>query len=116
VCRKNRERLFFVCWDKEQCAAEDFKFPVGLDKNLKSLFDVKELDKVVATKVGDILEPDDTIPEKMTISDKLWIGHQLRKERNRANGKGFGYSLSRKMRFMQYHLGPLLERWKRNLN
>lgn len=90
---QNRERLFFVCWDKEQCAAEDFKFPVGLDKNLKSLFDVKELDKVVATKVGDILEPDDTIPEKMTISDKLWLGHQLRKKRNRANGKGFGYSL-----------------------
>ena len=90
---QNRERLFFVCWDKEQCAAEDFKFPVGLDKDLKSFFDVKELDKAVATKVGDILEPDDTIPEKMTISDKLWIGHQLRKERNRANGKGFGYSL-----------------------
>ena len=90
---QNRERLFFVCWDKEQCAAEDFKFPVGLDKDLKSLFDVKELDKVVATKVGDILEPDDTIPEKMTISDKLWLGHQLRKKRNRANGKGFGYSL-----------------------
>jgi len=90
---QNRERLFFVCWDKEQCAAEDFKFPVGLDKDLKSFFDVKELDKAVATKVGDILEPDDTIPEKMTISDKLWLGHQLRKKRNRANGKGFGYSL-----------------------
>ena len=23
----------------------------------------------------------------------MWIGHQKRKERNRANGKGFGYSL-----------------------
>ena len=90
---QNRERLFFVCWDKEQCAAEDFKFPLGLDKNLRSIFDVKELDKVVATKVGDILEPDETLPEKMTISDRMWIGHQLRKERNRANGKGFGYSL-----------------------
>ena len=90
---QNRERLFFVCWDKEQCAAEDFKFPLGLDKNLRSIFDVKELDKAVATKVGDILEPDETLPEKMTISDRMWIGHQLRKERNRANGKGFGYSL-----------------------
>ena len=90
---QNRERLFFVCWDKEQCAAEDFKFPLGLDKNLRSIFDVKELDKAVATKVGDILEPDETLPEKMTISDRMWIGHQLRKVRNRANGKGFGYSL-----------------------
>ena len=74
---QNRERLFFVCWDKEQCAAEDFKFPLGLDKNLRSIFDVKELDKAVATKVGDILEPDETLPEKMTISDRMWIGHQL---------------------------------------
>ena len=51
------------------------------------------MDKVIPTKVGDILEPDASLPEKMTISDKMWIGHQLRKERNRANGKGFGYSL-----------------------
>jgi DNA (cytosine-5)-methyltransferase 1 len=28
-----------------------------------------------------------------TISDKMWEGHQMRKERNRQNGKGFGYSL-----------------------
>ena len=28
-----------------------------------------------------------------TISDKMWEGHQKRKERNRKNGKGFGYSL-----------------------
>ena len=90
---QNRERLFFVCWDKEQCSADDFKFPLGLDSNLKSIFEKENLDKAIATKVGDILEPDKSIPEKMTISDRMWIGHQLRKERNRANGKGFGYSL-----------------------
>ncbi len=90
---QNRERLFFICWDKDQCSADDFKFPLGLDSNLKSIFEKKNLDKAIATKVGDILEPDKSIPEKMTISDRMWIGHQLRKERNRANGKGFGYSL-----------------------
>lgn len=90
---QNRERLFFICWDKEQCVAEDFKFPLGLDKNLKSIFEKDQLQNVISTKVSDILEPDSSIPEKMTISDKMWIGHQLRKERNRANGKGFGYSL-----------------------
>lgn len=90
---QNRERLFFICWDKEQCSADDFKFPLGLDSNLKSIFEKENLDKAIATKVGDILEPDKSIPEKMTISDRMWIGHQLRKERNRANGKGFGYSL-----------------------
>ena len=90
---QNRERLFFVCWDKKQCPVDDFKFPIGLDSNLKSIFEKEDLDKVIPTKVGDILEPDASLPEKMTISDKMWIGHQLRKERNRANGKGFGYSL-----------------------
>ena len=28
-----------------------------------------------------------------TISDRLWTGHKERRKRNRANGKGFGYSL-----------------------
>jgi len=90
---QNRERLFFVCWDKKQCSSKDFKFPLGLDKNLKSIFEKDQLQNVISTKVSDILEPDSSIPEKMTISDKMWIGHQLRKARNRANGKGFGYSL-----------------------
>lgn len=90
---QNRERLFFICWDKEQCSADDFRFPLGLDSNLKSIFEKADLENSIPTKVGDILEPDKSIPEKMTISDKMWIGHQLRKERNRANGKGFGYSL-----------------------
>ena len=88
---QNRERLFFVCWDKKQCPSKDFKFPLGLDKNLKSIFEKDQLQNVISTKVSDILEPDSSIPEKMTISDKMWIGHQLRKARNRANGKGFGY-------------------------
>lgn len=90
---QNRERLFFVCWDKEQCHAEDFSFPLGLDAKLKPLFKKEELNKCIATKVSDIFEPASKIPEKNTISDKMWIGHQLRKKRNQENGKGFGYSL-----------------------
>lgn len=90
---QNRERLFFVCWDKEQCSADDFIFPLGLDKDLKPLFKKDELKKCIATKVSDIFEPADKIPEKNTISNKMWIGHQLRKKRNKENGKGFGYSL-----------------------
>ena len=41
--------------------------------------------------VGDILI--DNPDSKYTISDKIWESHQLRKERNRAKGNGFGYSL-----------------------
>lgn len=29
---QNRERLFFVCWDKSQINVEDFKFPLGLNR------------------------------------------------------------------------------------
>lgn len=90
---QNRERLFFVCWDKEQIPVNEFKFPIGLDSNLNSIFDKNDLNKCISTKVSDIFEPDDCIPDKMTISDKMWIGHQERKKRNQANGKGFGYSL-----------------------
>ena len=42
------------------------------------------------TKVADIFEPDDAVAD-FTISDRMWEGHQRRKERNMANGKGFGY-------------------------
>lgn len=90
---QNRERLFFVCWDKEQIPVDEFKFPLGLDSNLNSIFDKDMLNKCIPTKVSDIFEPKDCIPDKMTISDKMWIGHQERKKRNKANGKGFGYSL-----------------------
>lgn len=43
------------------------------------------------TRLGDILEenPD----SKYTLSNKLWEGHQRRKEGHKKNGNGFGYSL-----------------------
>lgn len=90
---QNRERLFFVCWDKDQCSSGEFHFPLGLDSHLSSIFEKEKLSQAISTKVGDILEPDSSIPDKMTISDRMWEGHKRRKERNRANGKGFGYSL-----------------------
>lgn len=43
------------------------------------------------TRVGDILE--DNIDEKYFISERLWRSHQDRKERNKQNGKGFGYQM-----------------------
>ncbi len=90
---QNRERLFFVCWDKNQIPVDEFKFPLGLDSKLNVIFDKKDLDKCIATKVSDIFEPTEMLPEKITISDRMWIGHQERKKKNRENGKGFGYSL-----------------------
>ena len=51
------------------------------------------LGNAIKTHVSDIFEPENQLDPYYTISDKMWIGHQQRKERNRQNGKGFGYSL-----------------------
>ena len=48
----------------------------------------------VTTKVGDIL--DDEVPDKYTISDKMWNSAIRRKENNRKRGYGFGFSLFNK--------------------
>ena len=70
---QNRERIYIVGFLNNEIK---FEFP----KPLKS-----------PTKVGDILE--EIVDEKYTISDKLWEGHQRRKQKNKENGKGFGYGI-----------------------
>lgn len=92
---QNRERLFIIAWYKDLVNVETFKFPYGITPNGDTIYEKsKDLaDKVIKTKVSDIFEPEDTMDAYYTISDRMWIGHQKRKERNRANGKGFGYSL-----------------------
>lgn len=70
---QNRERIFIVGFLDDSIT---FQFPSPLD---------------IPTRVGDILEC--SVPEKYTISDKLWAGHQRRKRENKLKGKGFGYGL-----------------------
>lgn len=91
---QNRERLFIIAWYKELINVDDFRFPLGLDSEGNTIYDKANLKNgTLPTKVSDIFEPDDSIDAKFTISDRIWEGHQKRKERNRQNGKGFGYSL-----------------------
>lgn len=91
---QNRERLFIVAWYKSLLDINQFKFPYGIDKNGNTIFDKSKVAKLaVPTKVSDIFEPETALDPKLTISDRMWAGHQARKERNRMNGKGFGYSL-----------------------
>lgn len=47
--------------------------------------------KMTKTRVWDILEK--KVDDKYTISDKLWKGHQRRKQEHQKKGNGFGYSL-----------------------
>lgn len=73
---QNRERIYIVGFLDHSI---NFEFPKPTN---------------LPTRVGDIL--DDVVDEKYTISNKLWSGHKRRKEANKLNGKGFGYSLFNK--------------------
>ena len=73
---QNRDRIYIVALHKKKVSDLNFKFP----PNLKQKKTVK-----------DILEK--TVDEKYTISDRLWMSHQRRRQKHRANGNGFGYSL-----------------------
>lgn len=70
---QNRERIYLAGFLQEDC---HFEFPEP---------------PMTVTKLGDILESE--VPDKYTISDKLWAGHQRRKVENKQKGKGFGYGL-----------------------
>jgi len=98
---QNRERIFIVAWHKELVEAEDFRFPWGLDRDGKPIFDRMSRDvERQDTSVGQILLEEKEL-EKLeqqtgrtyTISDKLWDGHQRRKKEHGEKGNGFGYSL-----------------------
>lgn len=69
---QNRERIYIVCFRRKI----QFSFPVPTGTQ---------------TKLGNILS--ETVPDKYTISDKLWAGHQYRKEQHKLKGNGFGYSM-----------------------
>lgn len=100
---QNRERIFIVAWDKDitKLKSDEFKFPWGLDTDEKPIWskDLRE-DMSISTKLGDILLTEKQIQryeekegKSLTISEKLWAGHQRRKLAHKAKGNGFGYSL-----------------------
>lgn len=91
---QNRERLFIIAWYKELVNADSFKFPYGIALDGSTIYEKEKLKEgTLPTKVSDIFEPSDKIDPSFTISDRMWEGHKIRKERNKMNGKGFGYSL-----------------------
>ena len=89
---QNRERIFIVGWLKGDNVAKKFTFPLGLDENLKPIFDeTKLIEKSKVVKVGDILLPE--VDKKYTISDRLYSGHIRRLREHKEKGNGFGFSL-----------------------
>lgn len=91
---QNRERLFIVAWYKKFIEINAFKFPYGIAKDGSTIYEKEKIKEgTLPTKVSDIFEPIEIPNFQYTISDRMWEGHQKRKERNKLNGKGFGYSL-----------------------
>ncbi|EGR3414117.1 DNA (cytosine-5-)-methyltransferase [Vibrio parahaemolyticus] len=87
---QNRERIFIVGFDKDYFSdvdfSEVFKWPTP---------------PCTPTRVGDILQSHAELradeekhnKDVYTISDRLWTGHQKRKEEHKTKGNGFGYTL-----------------------
>lgn len=73
---QSRERIYIVGFNKKR--EFDFAYPKPISKK---------------TKIKDILEKKDL--KKFTISNKLWIGHINRRNKNKIKGKGFGFKLSK---------------------
>jgi len=80
---QNRERIFIVGFDRDH---------FGESVNFDSIFKWPS-PTFIKTKVGDILEKNSNIDPKYTISERLWQGHQRRKEAHLKKGNGFGYSV-----------------------
>ena len=85
---QNRERIYIVGFDKdyydESEINEIFQWPVP---------------PRTPTLVGNILEDLTALTpseDRYTISNRLWHGHQKRKEEHKEKGNGFGYSLVNK--------------------
>ncbi len=84
--------------------AKDFGLPqtrkrvyiVGLDKSkFDAPFDFELLETPVKRlTVGEILEP--AVEPSLTLSDRLWEGHQNRKKKHLELGNGFGYRMVNK--------------------
>ena len=80
---QNRERIFIIGINKDLFSKKT---------NFEELFQWPQPPQT-KTCVGNILQQPKTVDDKYTISNKLWEGHQRRKEGHKNKGNGFGYSL-----------------------
>ena len=81
-----RERIYIVGIRRDNGAPANHE-------RIKEMFGRVIENYQLKVPLKDILVDDPERTQDFTISDRLWTGHKERKKRNRANGKGFGYSL-----------------------
>ena len=68
-------------------------FIVGFLEGNEFTFDDLKTPEAPWPKLGTILEPENTVPEKYTLSPKLWQYLQDYKAKHNAKGNGFGFGL-----------------------
>lgn len=68
-------------------------FIVGFLEKTDFSFDELKVPEKPWPTLGDILEPEDQVPEKYTLTPKLWQYLQDYKAKHNAKGNGFGYGL-----------------------
>ncbi len=76
---QHRERIFIVGFDKNRYNTENISFNFDLEKPADS------------PVLRDILQND--VPEKYTLTDKLWLYLQNYAAKHKAKGNGFGYGM-----------------------
>lgn len=77
---QKRERIYIVGFCRDSFGDIDFENVFSWPSSLEN-----------QVNVGDILEK--KVPEKYTISDRLWEGHVRRKKEHKQKGNGFGFGL-----------------------
>lgn len=77
---QNRERIVLAAFRKDLGGSQDLTL-----KNIKKYFPKKE------PKVGDILDSNDSIEEKYTLTPKLWEYLKDYAEKHKKAGNGFGF-------------------------
>ena len=83
---QRRERLYLVGFNKNFFLGGEIK------RQIYEIFSSLEKKRSL-TCLGDILEKNLVVPDKYTISDKLFEGHKRRKKQHKEKGNGFGYSV-----------------------
>lgn len=83
---QRRERVYIIALDKRQYSQEQFN---TLVKEIEDKYEVQKQKPLPQFK--DILE--DNVPDKYTLSDKLWGFLQAHAEKHKSKGNGFGYGL-----------------------
>lgn len=83
---QRRERIYIICADKNVFSQDEFN---QIIKDIND--DYNKQKQLPLPKIRDILEKD--VPEKYTISNKLWSFLQAHADKHKTKGNGFGYGL-----------------------